>query len=90
MTHLVCQKSVTISRGAEFCAEIIYNMPYFSRRLIKIRMAIEEEKMPGRLSSAKEVLLLLLLGVVGQIFDSYSDIGLSYRFYKGTPYNGKF
>ena len=65
-------------------------MPYFSRTLIKIRMAIEEEKMPGRLASAKEVLLLLLLGVVGQSFDSYSDMGLSYRFYKGTKYNSKF
>ena len=53
-------------------------------------MAIKEEKMPGRLSGAKEVLLLLLLGVAGQSFDSYSDMGLSYRFYKGTTYNGKF
>ena len=67
------------------------NVPYFSKRLIKIRMAISnEEKMPGRLSSAKEVLLLLLLGVLGQSFDSYSDMGLSYRFYKGTKYNSKF
>ena len=53
-------------------------------------MAIEEEKMPGRLASAKEILLLLLLGVAGQSFDTYSDIGNSYRFYKGTTYNGKF
>ena len=53
-------------------------------------MAIKEEKMPGRLSGAKEVLLLLLLGVAGQSFDSYSDMGLSYRLYKGTTYNGKF
>ena len=53
-------------------------------------MTIEEEEMPGRLSSAKEVLLLLLLGVVGQSFDSYSDMGISYRFYKGTTYNSKF
>ena len=51
---------------------------------------LKEEKMPGRLSSAKEVLLLLLLGVAGQSFDSYSDMGLSYRFYKGTKYNSKF
>ena len=51
---------------------------------------LKEEKMPGHLSSAKEVLLLLLLGVAGQSFDSYSDIGLSYRFYKGNKYNGKF
>ena len=53
-------------------------------------MTEKEEKMPGCLSSAKEVLLLLLLGVVGQSFDSYSDLGLSYRFYKGTTYNSKF
>ena len=53
-------------------------------------MAIEEEKMPSCLSGAKEALLLLILGVVGQSFDSYADIGLSYWFAKGTTYNGKF
>ena len=52
-------------------------------------MAIEEG-MPGCLSSAKEVLLLLLLGVAGQSFDSCSDIGLAYRFAQGTIYNGEF
>ena len=65
-------------------------MCLFNSETDQIRMAIEEEKMPGRLSSAKEVLLLLLLGVVGQTFDSYSDMGISYRFYKGTTYNSKF
>ena len=46
--------------------------------------------MPSCLSGAKEALLLLILGVVGQSFDSYADIGLSYWFAKGTTYNGKF
>ena len=46
--------------------------------------------MPGRLSSAKEILLLLLLGVAGQSFDSYSDLGLFYRFAVGKTYTSKF
>ena len=53
-------------------------------------MAKKEEKMPGRLSGAKEILMLLLLGVAGQSWDSYSDLGLSYRFAVGKTYNGKF
>ena len=53
-------------------------------------MTEKEENMPGCLSSAKEVLLLLILGVAGQSFDSYSDIGLSYRFAVGKTYNSKF
>ena len=52
-------------------------------------MAIGKEEMPGCFSSAKEILILLLLGVAGQSFDSYSDIGLSYRFAVGKTYNGK-
>ena len=54
------------------------------------KMAKKEEKMPGHLSGAKEILMLLLLGVAGQSFDSYSDMGLAYRFAKGTIYNGEF
>ena len=57
---------------------------------IHIKMAENEEKMPGCLSGVKEVLLLLLLGVAGQSFDSYSDMGLSYRFAVGKTYNSKF
>ena len=53
-------------------------------------MAKKEEKMPGRLSGAKEILMLLLLGVAGQSWDSYSDLGLVYRFAVGKTYNGKF
>ena len=53
-------------------------------------MAKKEEKMPGRLSGAKEILMLLLLGVAGQSWDAYSDLGLSYRFAVGKTYNGKF
>ena len=46
--------------------------------------------MPARLSGAKEILILLLLGVAGQSWDSYSDLGLSYRMAVGKTYNGKF
>ena len=56
----------------------------------KIKMAKKEEKMPGRLSGAKEILMLLLLGVAGQSFDSYSDLGLSYRFAVGKTYTSEF
>ena len=54
------------------------------------KMAKKEEKMPGRLSGAKEILMLLLLGVAGQSFDSYSDLGLSYRFAVGKIYTSEF
>ena len=50
------------------------------------KMATKEEEMPG----AKEILMLLILGVGLQSWDSYSDLHLSYRYFVGETYNREF
>ena len=54
------------------------------------KMAKEEEEMPGGLSRAKEILMLLLLGVGLQSWDTYSDLRLSYTYAVGKTYTSEF